>query len=139
MVNYLLTCAYIGFLALPAVFGDHAGGFPRRILALRALSWVGLVSYGVFLWHFHVLDWLNRARVGGWLPGVDTVWLLLAGLAVVLPIAALSYYLLELPFLRLKRRWGHGAAMAGSRKPEEVPGHGAAAEQCAASTAPARR
>lgn len=50
-------------------------------------------------------------------PGVDTLWVLLAGLAAVLAIASASYYLLELPFLRLKYRWGN-------TKPAQTYGHG---------------
>src|SRR5205823_3056376 len=51
----LETLAYgaIGFLVvIPAVFGEHAGGLPRRILALPGLLWIGLISYGIFLWHY---------------------------------------------------------------------------------------
>ena len=31
-----------------------AGGVPRRFLANPAVAWLGLVSYGIFLWHYAV-------------------------------------------------------------------------------------
>jgi peptidoglycan/LPS O-acetylase OafA/YrhL len=40
----------VGFgLLLPAVFGDQRRGLVRRFLANPAVSYVGLVSYGVYL------------------------------------------------------------------------------------------
>ena len=39
-------------LMLPAVFGSGEGGLPRRFLAHPVVAWLGLISYGIFLWHF---------------------------------------------------------------------------------------
>jgi peptidoglycan/LPS O-acetylase OafA/YrhL len=102
-------------LVAPAVFGDHAGGVPRRVLAAAPLAWLGLVSYGVYLWHLTVAELLglsgDRAHfeaggldLVGRIHHLDTPILFVLTLAVSSAIAAASYYLVELPFLRLKER-----------------------------------
>ena len=84
-------------LLLPAVFGDRQGGLPRRFLAHPLVAWIGLISYGIFLWHLAIAIKLGPA--GADLP---FVWALLAITAVSTAVAAASYYLLERPILRLK-------------------------------------
>jgi peptidoglycan/LPS O-acetylase OafA/YrhL len=96
------------FIVLPAVFGDDQGGLPRRILRARPVVWIGLVSYGIFLWHFPIIIKLSQIGsgslgVGAWTLG-PTVLLGLACAAVTIACAALSYYALERPALLLKER-----------------------------------
>ena len=86
-------------LLLPAVFDDRAGGAPRRFLAHPVVAWLGLISYGIFLWHYVVALQLGA---GGAELGFG--WVLLGTLAITIPIAAVSYYLVERPLLRLKYR-----------------------------------
>src|SRR4051794_34033363 len=87
-------------LLLPAVFGDGAGGWPRRVLANRRLAALGLISYGVFLWHLTIAVKLPGEGLAGSGPPPP------ATTAAAIPIAALSYVLLERPLLRLKYRRG---------------------------------
>jgi peptidoglycan/LPS O-acetylase OafA/YrhL len=93
-----LYAAIALFVLLPAVFGDAERGVVRRVLGHRALLWVGLVSYSLFLYHLFVLTELNRISFTGsrylWVP---------VGLALSLAVAAGSYYLVERPAIRLKR------------------------------------
>ena len=86
-------------LMLPAVFGDGGGGLPRRLLAHPWMAWLGLISYGIFLWHYAIA---LQFGVGGSALGFGP--LLLTTLGLTIPIAAASYYLLERPLLRLKYR-----------------------------------
>jgi peptidoglycan/LPS O-acetylase OafA/YrhL len=86
-------------LLLPAIFGDRAGGLPRRALAHPVIAWLGLISYGIFLWHFVITRELGHAGVN-LSPGP----LLIATVAITIPCAAASYYLVERPLLRLKYR-----------------------------------
>ena len=89
-----LYAAVAGGIVLPAVFGDQTRGLVRRVLANRALLAIGLVSYSLFLYHLAVVTQVDR-----WdLPAAPLV-ALLGSLAV----AALSYYAVERPALRLKR------------------------------------
>ncbi len=96
---YALAAA---LLLLPAVFGDWAGGWPRRLLALRPLPWLGLISYGIFLWHANLMLEVDHRGAQGWLPFSGFLSLLLVTLALTLPLATLSYYLVERPALRFK-------------------------------------
>ena len=81
------------------------------------MTWLGTVSYGVYLWH----EALIRLMPGGLVPNFYT-----SGVAIALGIgvAALSYYLLELPLLRLKKRFEF---RAGSGHPGARPGRRAGA------------
>jgi peptidoglycan/LPS O-acetylase OafA/YrhL len=85
-------------IMLPAVFGDRTG-LPRRILANPVVAWLGLISYGIFLWHAVVALELGSGGAGA---GFGLV--LLGTLAITIPVAALSYYVVERPLLRFKYR-----------------------------------
>jgi peptidoglycan/LPS O-acetylase OafA/YrhL len=104
--EHLLYAAVALCLLLPAVFGDNGGGWPRRVLANRWLALLGLISYGVFLWHLTLAIKLSGEGVGGWLPIGRFLSLTVIVVAVSVPVAAASYLLLERPLLRLKYRQG---------------------------------
>jgi peptidoglycan/LPS O-acetylase OafA/YrhL len=100
--HWLYGAVALGVL-LPEVFGDpHAGLIRRRVLGNRVLLWVGVVSYGVYLWHDAVLEyaWKQDWFTAGPHPYVT---MLVIGLAGGLALAAISFYALERPLLRLKR------------------------------------
>lgn len=105
-----LTLAAMTLFVLPAVFGEDAGGPPRQLLAWWPVAWLGIISYGLFLWHLPVAQLIARPEVRG-TPGLDLVArvgfadtpvLFAATLAATVALAAASYYLVELPFLRRK-------------------------------------
>jgi peptidoglycan/LPS O-acetylase OafA/YrhL len=83
------------------VLGGH-GGWPRRLLAARALLWLGLVSYGIYLGNLPLGNWLYGEGLHGFAP------LLVATVGFATVCAAGSYYVLERPILQLKEpgsRW----------------------------------
>jgi peptidoglycan/LPS O-acetylase OafA/YrhL len=86
-------------LFLPGVFGNPNRGLPNRILGHPALMWIGLISYGLLLWNvtFAVLLGYPRADEGYW-----TV--LIVGTLATVPLATLSYYLVERPLMKFKYR-----------------------------------
>lgn len=106
--EHLLYALVAALLLLPAIFGT--GGLLRRALASRALAWLGLVSYGVFLYHGPLVRWLDDRGVEDWLPGSGLVSLTLFGLAAAVACAAASYYLVERPLLRFKDPRGSSSA-----------------------------
>ncbi len=91
------------FLLLPAVFGPQPRGVVRRFLASPPMYGLGLVSYGVYVWH---QAWLGKAME--WTDGrlFDASMWKVAGIAFVCTVltATASYYLVEKPILRLKDR-----------------------------------
>ena len=115
-VNYLgehLGYALIAvLLLLPAIFGTAGGGWPRRLLAWRPLAWLGLVSYGIFLYHGPLVLWLKRESADTWLPGSGYLSITLPALAMAIAAAAVSFYLVERPALRFKDRAARGSRSA---------------------------
>ena len=89
------------FVLLPAVFGENAGGIPRTILRHRVLAWLGVVSYGIYLYHEHLIAFVSGRLVRYDLPHSYPVVLLVATAATV-AFAAGSFYAFERPLLRLK-------------------------------------
>jgi peptidoglycan/LPS O-acetylase OafA/YrhL len=98
----LYTLVALG-LIVPAILAEPGRGVAGRILGWRVLAYLGLISYGIYLYHFAVVK-----QLGDWItfPGPAVVrfglhaLLALAGATV---IATISYYLVERPALRLKR------------------------------------
>jgi peptidoglycan/LPS O-acetylase OafA/YrhL len=104
MERHLLYGAIGLFMVAPAVVGDQTRGLVRSFLALAPLLWLGLISYGIFLWNLAMLDRLYHWGFSG-----NYLWWCLLGVAVTVPVAAASYYLIERPALSLKRLFGEPA------------------------------
>lgn len=101
-------------LLLPGVFGPQDRGVIRRVLRWRPVVFLGLVSYGVYLWHEL---WIDK-----YLQWSDThlfnspVWQMLAVVVALSVVAAtISYYVVERPALRLKRGGGARGPVPGER------------------------
>lgn len=83
----------------PLVAGPEARRSPAALLSTRPAVWLGMVSYGIFLWHLPVIGWvLAHPRPSG-LPLAT-----LEAAAITLPLAAASWYLVERPAMRLGTR-----------------------------------
>jgi peptidoglycan/LPS O-acetylase OafA/YrhL len=96
--------AIIGIaMVTPAVLGTPGRGVVRRLLSNRVLTWLGVVSYGIYLWHLTMLSLLSRWGFGSvaWIHPY-LAWPL-AGLALTALVAGASWYAVERPLLGLKR------------------------------------
>jgi peptidoglycan/LPS O-acetylase OafA/YrhL len=71
------------------------------LLANRVVYFLGLISYSLYLWHFPVMQQLQRLAGDAYADWPHWVTFPLAVLAVT-AVATLSYYLVERPFYRLK-------------------------------------
>ena len=91
--------AAAALLVIPIVFGDPNRGAPARVLRTPLLLWLGLVSYGLYLWQVTIQVHLGTGGAEASFLPVLVLTLLLA-----IPLAALSYYAIERPLMRLKYR-----------------------------------
>jgi peptidoglycan/LPS O-acetylase OafA/YrhL len=83
---------------------SSAVGGARRVLSAPPLAFIGRRSYGVYLFMEPVIV-VTRSRFST----LDRYLLVLVQVAVIFALAFASYQLVELPFLRLKRRMApHG-------------------------------
>jgi peptidoglycan/LPS O-acetylase OafA/YrhL len=78
-------------------------GFVRTPLSWRPLRWIGMISYGLYLWHWPIDVWLVESRTG-----IDGTALNALRLAATFGFATASFYLVERPirqgkFLGLRR------------------------------------
>ena len=90
----MLLYSLIALLAfVPALFSGQRPGPVRWILANPVAVWIGLVSYGIYLWHeawvVKFLDWTSTPA--------NVAALLAFTIAVTVAVAALSRYLIERP------------------------------------------
>jgi len=99
--HYLIELIAVG-LVLPAMFGDPSRGIVRRLLRNRVLLYLGMISYGIYLWHFAVLLQLDRWGFRSAVGDTTVLWFL-AAISISVLLATLSFYFVERPFLRLKR------------------------------------
>lgn len=83
----------------------------QRWLGAGTLAWLGLVSYGIFLWHQGVLTALFLDSPIKELTSPWVKFLIFGSitLAVTIPLAAISYYAIERPVLRFKEIRRRGA------------------------------
>ena len=100
VLKNLLYLAVALLVVLPLVLGPQDVGSARRFLASRPVRRLGVISYGIFLWHLLVLETVVRALhqttfTGSWLTTFALTWTL----SVI--AAELSYRLLERPAMRL--------------------------------------
>ena len=78
----------------------------RRVLANRVLLYIGLVSYGTYLWHAAVFEQLQRWDFGQVADAIHPLAWYVAGAGLTIAVASVSYYLIERPALTLKNRIG---------------------------------
>jgi peptidoglycan/LPS O-acetylase OafA/YrhL/lysophospholipase L1-like esterase len=91
--GFLLLAAAVAVVIAGAVLVRD--GYVARVLSVRPLRTLGLVSYGVYLWHWPLFLVLTPDRTG-----VDGYALFALRLAMTLAVAAASYHAVEMPVRR---------------------------------------
>jgi peptidoglycan/LPS O-acetylase OafA/YrhL len=111
---YTSATAYPGWaVALPVIgaaliIGGGVAQPPfgvERLLGLRPIQWIGLISYSWYLWHWPVLTIATEWKGTGSLPTADALgWVFLS-----LVLAVITYLVVENPIRRsrflITRRW----------------------------------
>jgi peptidoglycan/LPS O-acetylase OafA/YrhL len=111
-------------LLLPVVFAVPGESIVARLLGSRVLRYLGLVSYGIYLYHLafvtKIQQWLGT-RVHGGFTLHFALYLVLAFVGAT-AAASISYYVVERPALRLKNLLGmQPAAARGEAIAEPAP------------------
>lgn len=69
----------------------NCGGAVTALLKFPAMVYLGLISYGLYLWHWPILVFLRGLQLDAWVN---------VGVAAALGISVISYHLIEQPFRR---------------------------------------
>ncbi len=105
----LLLCGLAATVVIAAAAHPRPGPI-AAVLSWRPLVGAGLISYGLYLYHWPLYLVLTSSRTGlsGW-------WLLLLRVAVSVAVAVVSYLLVEQPVRKgVPRRAGRALALLGS-------------------------
>jgi len=94
----------VGAAVALMLFAAAAGSpIARELFDNRPLRYLGLISFGVYLWHYPILQWLSAAHAFDRIPGYRLPWIVPILLLVSCVVADLSYRLIERPLLRIGR------------------------------------
>ncbi len=76
-------------------------GWVERSLGWGPVAWIGVISYGIYLWHWPLIRWLGVRDA----TGTRRVLLGVAAVGLTVAVSAMSYYLVERP-IRRRRLFG---------------------------------
>ena len=99
--GFLLTALLVA-VVIASVTAETAGPL-GHLLSLRPVRWIGLISYGLYLWHCLVIA-IAHDHIA---PGL---WLITIAVPASFGLAALSWRVIERPALRRKTRWAVGTS-----------------------------
>ena len=90
-------------VALLMLLYRHREGGRRRSPVYRLVAWLGLYSYGIYLWHVSVIEPLTRVapHLPHWL---GLVWLAIAPTLLGALLGIVFTKLVEFPALKLRDR-----------------------------------
>ena len=142
LARQTLYSLFAFFLLLPAVFGPQGRGLIRRFLQWWPMASLGVISYGIYLWHeTWIYQILGQGHYHDFNLEFWAFFLAVLGLSII--SASLSYFIVEKPALRLKNSldwWrrttggpDHGPAATAPRSEQPVAS-GAGAAPAPAST-----
>jgi peptidoglycan/LPS O-acetylase OafA/YrhL len=109
--GFLLLAIGVALVIVAAV--QPEGNVVRSALSFRPIVALGVISYGVYLWHWPIFLFLSRRR--GWLESWSFEAITLLRLAVTLVVAIASYRFIEHPIrtgaLDRRTKWFTGALL----------------------------
>jgi peptidoglycan/LPS O-acetylase OafA/YrhL len=109
----LLQAVIAGGITLPVLLGSGTSGWWRRLLSHPVLTYVGTISFGLYLWHLPVLRQFRPLLVSEHPVVAVAGWCLALG--ITLAVAAASWHLVERPAMdAVRRRLADRRAVVGS-------------------------
>ena len=101
----------VALLSCVLVVGAITAGPVAKGLAWRPLVFVGAISYGIYVYHWPLFQWLSPERTG-----LDGIPLAIVRVAATFAVALASYHWLERPIRegRVKLTWATGSAALAS-------------------------
>ena len=85
--------------ALVILASVDSSWWPNKVFGSRLMMFIGRISYGLYLWHFPIFDFLSRHLT----DGMKSLRILIA-LLITLLATLLSWQFVETPSLRFKNR-----------------------------------
>jgi peptidoglycan/LPS O-acetylase OafA/YrhL len=121
-IGYTIQSA--GYVALIVLMLEHTGAM-ARIWLFRAIAWVGVYSYGIYLWHsiaFAPADILISKTSALGLPAL-VIWALALAFQIAIAISAgyITTRLVEFPFLLLRNALFPAQGVASAEPSAPVP------------------
>lgn len=121
-IGYTIQSA--GYVALIVLMLEHTGAMARMWL-FRAIAWVGVYSYGIYLWHsiaFAPADILIAKTSALGLPAL-VIWALALAFQIAIAISAgyITTRLVEFPFLLLRNALFPAQGVASAEPSAPVP------------------
>ncbi|HEY3537059.1 MAG TPA: acyltransferase [Trinickia sp.] len=121
-IGYTIQSA--GYVALIVLMLEHTGAM-ARIWLFRAIAWVGVYSYGIYLWHsiaFAPADILIAKTSALGLPAL-VIWALALAFQIAIAISAgyITTRLIEFPFLLLRNALFPAQGVASAEPSAPVP------------------
>jgi peptidoglycan/LPS O-acetylase OafA/YrhL len=100
--NFPLIPIFIAII----IYYAPKGKLSFRLLESAPLKFIGAISYGIFVFHYPIINFTTR-HLNNYGIDIAENWSLAALLVLLITmlIATLSYYLVERPVLRFTRRW----------------------------------
>lgn len=106
---------FYGMVFAASLIGPWAVQPVSRVLDSAVMQALGRWSYSIFLWHMAMLSLVFPLLGVGLFQG-ETVLVLVATVALTIPVAALSYALVEDPARRAVNQWWRGRLLDRSIK-----------------------
>jgi peptidoglycan/LPS O-acetylase OafA/YrhL len=92
--GWFLASIFTAIILLHLVYSPR--GILHWILEAPPLVYIGMISYGFYIWHFPIINLIHDHFPGHWK---------VIGVAASVAASLLSYYLVERPCLRLKKKF----------------------------------
>jgi peptidoglycan/LPS O-acetylase OafA/YrhL len=106
LLNFTLLTIVSAFIFLFALNIEHTKSFTRKIFVNPVITFIGKISYGLYLYHFPVLFFFGLTY--NQIQSKHLNWqVIIMPLIIIFTIAIVSYILIEKYFLRLKKNLSH--------------------------------